>query len=292
MRELFVGVTSWNSAWFLSDCLDSLRATTKCFDTEIVVFDNESTDNSAAVAKSRGARVKTGNRPQANALNWLFRQSRAKYTLLVHADVVFLNDQWLDVCRRYLSSGAVLVSPEDIGLGPMTRGYHGMPESSFMLFDTAKAWQITRWYSTQRFKIKWPWRGLNFSGPHITHDLPRDIAEAGFVWTPMNVWESPKAYEPIYRCEFAASNWLPRYADHEYGFGNFYSLDGQLTHYHNWYNRANQVSLDSHEVHPTDHLPLAFFRAYGERFLDHYRQRRLRIPLELAPTLTDTEVQK
>ncbi len=36
--------------------------------------------------------------------------------------------------------GVSLSFAEDIGLGPMTRGYFGMPESSFMLFDTAKAW--------------------------------------------------------------------------------------------------------------------------------------------------------
>ncbi len=108
---------------------------------------------------------------------------------------------------------------------------------------------MTRWYRTQRFKIKWPWKGLNFSGPHVTHDLPREITAAGLSWTPMQVWESPLAKEPIYRCEFPAANWQPRYANYEYGFGNFYSLDGHLTHYHNWYNRADEVSEDSHEVH-------------------------------------------
>ncbi len=77
MKDLFVGITSWNSAWFLDDCLRSLRATTDRSTTEIAVFDNCSTDNSVSIARSWGARVGSGNRPQANALNWLFRRSKA-----------------------------------------------------------------------------------------------------------------------------------------------------------------------------------------------------------------------
>ncbi len=281
MPSLFVGITAWNSDWFLGDCLDSLREKTKGHRLEIVVFDNHSTDGTVEIAKRRGAKVKIGNSGQGTALNWLFAQSRAELTLLIHADVVFLSENWFPICYEAMSTNTVLVSPKDIGLGPMTRGYHDKPESSFMLFHTRRAKRLMRWYSTQRFKIKWPWRGINFYGPHITHDLPKEIAEAGLTWEKMDVWESPRAENPIYRCEFPAANWKPEYADSEYGFGNFYSLNGQLTHYHNWYNRANQVPTDSTEVHPTDHLPLAFFRVYGERFLNHYRSNQLQIPGKL-----------
>lgn len=211
-------------------------------------------------------------------MNWLFRRSRSRYTLLMHADVVLLADNWFEACRRYLCGACVLVSPMDSGLGPMTRGFSDKPESSFLLFETRKARAISRWYSTRRFGVSWPWRGLNFYGPHVTHALPEELRAQGLCWHPMQVHESPPSPAPIYECLIPAENWRDEYANLCYGFGNFYSLDGIVTHYHNWYDRVGHVAPDSSDVHPTDLLPLAFFGVYGTRFLEDYGSENVKLP--------------
>lgn len=277
-RDLFIGITSFNSEWFLDACLDSLAKTLEKGSYRTMVLDNSSTDNSVRISKKWGAEVVIKNCTQANALNYLYRRSGSPYTLLIHADVVMLGKTWFEKCCAKVDAGSVLVSPEDIGLGPYTRGYPGMPESSFMFFDTARAKKICNWYRTQRFKVLWPWKGINFYGPHITHGLPADIHSAGLNWTPMRVLVSPRSQTPIYECDFEAANWRKEYGNYQYGFGNFYSLDGEITHYHNWYNRAEQVAPDSKEVHKSDLLPLAYLRIYGDRFLKDYFSGQLRLP--------------
>ncbi len=38
--DLFIGITSWNSALFLPHCLEAIRATTAGVATKVVVLDN------------------------------------------------------------------------------------------------------------------------------------------------------------------------------------------------------------------------------------------------------------
>src|SRR2546428_10390011 len=116
--ELFVGITTFNSARFLDACLGSLRATTCADATEIVVLDNASTDDTVQVARRHRAEVRVRRCTQANALNWLFGRSRSRFALLLHADVVVLSPRWFEVCRPHLDGPCALVSPTDVGLGP------------------------------------------------------------------------------------------------------------------------------------------------------------------------------
>src|SRR6266545_7610923 len=119
--ELFVGVTTWNSAAFLPHCLASLRDSTEARQTRLVVLDNLSTDNTLEVARWFGAEIVSRHSGQAAGLADLFNLSRSPYTLLIHADVVFLDRRWFDLCASELKGNIALMSPEDIGCGPFTR---------------------------------------------------------------------------------------------------------------------------------------------------------------------------
>src|SRR5262249_44398587 len=121
MSELFIGITSWNSSLFLPHCLEAISATTAGTATEIVVLDNCSDDSSADIARTFGATVLQRRCNQADALNCLVAHSKAPYTLLIHADVILLGRSWFDLCQGKLTGSTVLVSPEDIGCGPLTR---------------------------------------------------------------------------------------------------------------------------------------------------------------------------
>ena len=101
-RELFVGITSWNSALFLPHCIQAVRANTTDVRTEIVVLDNLSEDGSADIARAHGTNVIEERCTQPDALNRLFLLSRSRYTLLMHVDVILLDPRWFDLCRSKL----------------------------------------------------------------------------------------------------------------------------------------------------------------------------------------------
>src|SRR5262245_33033741 len=138
--NLFVGVTTWNSELFLQHCLRSVHRTTQGLRVRIAVVDNFSSDRSVEIARDMGAEVRLEYCSQAIALNRLLSMSKARHTLLIHYDVILRSSAWYSTCSRHLIGPVALVSPEDVGCGPLTRPYGaGMPESCFMLFDTAKA---------------------------------------------------------------------------------------------------------------------------------------------------------
>lgn len=118
-KELFIGITTWNSELLLPLCLDSLAQTAP--DSEIVVLDNMSVDDTRKIANEREVRVVTKRCGQADALNELVRLSDRPYTLLIHADVIMIPPNWIDIVLSRLKNDIALVSPEDIGCGPYTR---------------------------------------------------------------------------------------------------------------------------------------------------------------------------
>lgn len=280
--ELFVGITTWNSGTFLRAALGGVRNTTDAERTRIVVLDNHSTDDTVAIAKSFSAEVVLRHSGQAPALIDLFNWSRSEFTLLLHADVVLLHERWLDVCRAQLTGNVALVSPEDIGCGPFTRAWgKAMPESSFLLFRTALARKTRRWLRRRRFGLHLPYRGIDLLGDHITYNLPKRLRERGLTWTKMQVLTSRRMQEAIYTPHFEAPMWTPDLAMYRYGLGNFYALDGVVTHYHNWYERAlEQVPDDSDRTLPPElgGLPVAFLQTYSRNFLDDLARGAVDVP--------------
>lgn len=293
-NELFVGVTTWNSERFLEHCLRSVRKTCAGVDMKLGVVDNMSRDRSVEIARDFGAQVHLERCSQSIALNRLLDMSRARHTLLIHSDVILLSPTWYRTCSAHLKGTVALVSPEDIGCGPMTRPYGaGMPESCFMLFDTAKARDCRTWTWKRRRGIPWPVHHLDLEDYYVTHDLPKTLARRGYTWQPMRVHASPSESTPVYTPPFTPEYWSNTLAHLRYGMGNFYSLDGDITHYHNWFDRVPK-DLPADSLETTDGngkgLPSAYLSLTTRRFIEDLEQGRLVLPdpheTQLTPQAT------
>ena len=270
-ETLFVGVTTWNSELFLAQCLKSIKATTTGLNVQIGVVDNVSTDRSVEIANDFGAEVRVERCSQSIALNRLLSMSRAKHTLLIHSDVILLSSKWHEVCAAAATGDVALVSPEDIGCGPLTRPYgRGMPESCFMFFDTAKVRRARNWTWIRRRGIPWPTLRLDLEDYYVTHDLPALLKRRGYSWQAMRVHASPTEQQPVYEPPFTPEYWSDELAHLRYGMGNFYSLSGEITHYHNWFDRVpKDIATDSTATTEGDGkgLPLAYLSACTKRFM-------------------------
>jgi glycosyltransferase involved in cell wall biosynthesis len=286
-HDLFVGITTSNSSRFIGYCLDALRERTQGVHLRAVVLDNYSTDDTVAIAGRKGAAVVLKACTQPDAMNALLRQSCSPFTLLMHADTVLLGDDWFERCAQKAADHA-LVSPEDIGCGPFSRPFgRGMPESSFLFFNTAmirktRQWRVFRWH-----RLPMPRRVLNLYADHVTHSLPETLRQRGLTWYPMDVHVSERTDSPIYTPPPgpipADWVWKDDLAYYRYGLGNFYSIDGTITHYHNWYERlCTDVPSDSRRTTTHDGsrgFPLAYVRAYTERFLNDLNTQQIRLPV-------------
>ena len=254
MPELFIGITSWNDAEFLRRSLPAWQRSLAGVDARIVVCDNGSTDDSARVAESCGATCVVQPSRQSDALNLLLGMSDAPYLLLVHSDVFPLHPQWFPIVRDAMRrNGDALISPEDIGLGNYLRkAFVGMPESSFLFFDTDKALACrdvrfsTQWLTTiylrhgHKFRQLHPLRRLDLYAPHVTHRLADVLYRHGYTWSMMRPLPSQRLATPWYRHPDydVAGNDLFYY---DYGFGNFYHFEGVITHFHTWYARMGNL---------------------------------------------------
>lgn len=279
-EDLFVGVTSWNSADFLRACLTSLRRTAP--ECEICVFDNMSEDGSAAVARDLGAGVIVRRASQPDALNVLSENSRRPFTLLIHADVVFLAGNWFEIMTSHLDSKVGLVSPEDVGCGDFTRPWGaGMPESSFLLFSTAVLRRLRRTVWRKRWRVPIPGRRIDFDGEHITYRLPGELSRIGSGMFLTNVHPAHLGTDTYFSPPVPFKYWRENWGNRRYGLGNFYSVDGVITHYHNWFDRIGVLdSEDAPEASfPADGgLPVAFVKDYSRRFLADFAAGSIELP--------------
>ena len=215
-------------------------------------------------------------------MNRLSRLSRSPYTLLIHSDVILIFDDWFDLCKEKISRNIVLVSPEDIGCGPYTRPFGiGKPESSFLFIDTIKMKKSKNVIWRRKFGLPIAQRVLDLYGNHITHNIPDRLAKAGFNWFPMLVHISDKLDNPIYQPSFLPQTWSYELAYLRYGLGNFYSIDGVITHYHNWYERVD-LNVDVNSTVTTEKngkgFPIAYIKAYTDAFLRDYEKDQLILP--------------
>lgn len=282
-NSLFIGITTSNSGHFIGHCLDQIKATTSV-EYRVMVIDNDSTDNTKDLVIERGAEFICIAKTQGDALNYLFAQSGANFTLLIHADTILLSNHWFETCLAQVSDSTVLVSPEDIGCGPMTREFgRDQPESSFLFFHTSRAKRLAQWrVRRRRYRIPLEIKhDLPFYGPHVTHELPQRIKKCGLTWKPMNVHSSRLLDKPWYSPTIKTNHWDDRLASLEYGLGNFYSVEGHLTHYHNWYDRIySHDSLKSSKStgRNNDGFPTDFVRAYSQRFLHGLANGHINLP--------------
>jgi glycosyltransferase involved in cell wall biosynthesis len=282
MDDLFIGVTAWNSELFLQQCLLSIKRTTDGLRSRIGVADNQSKDRSVEIARDMGAVVHVENCSQSIALNRLLAMSRARHTLLIHSDVILIGSDWYPTCSRHLGGSVAFVSPEDIGCGPLTRPYGaGMPESCFMLFDTEKAKRARDLVWIRHRGIPWPSMRLDLEHYYVTHNLPEVIARRGYTWRAMKVHASPRDASDNYQPSFTPQYWSNDLASLRYGMGNFYSLDGRITHYHNWFDRVpKDIALESKETTEGNGkgMPLAFLSLGTRRFMQDLEKGQVCLP--------------
>ncbi len=287
-HDLFVGITSWNSQLFLPSCLQALKRTTRTANIQVCVLDNLSQDHSAQIARDNGADVIVRSCSQPEALNILIRRSKATYTLLIHADVIVLNNSWFQLCLSKLVDKVVLVSPEDIGCGPLTRPFGvNKPESSFMLFktDALKNSRSLKWRKKRGIPL--PRYEFDFSGGHVTHNIPQLLKTRGMSWYPMRVHPSNKGREPFYIPTVQPTIWSEELSYLQYGLGNFYSIDGIITHYHNWYDRvATSVRPQAANKPNSKEFPADFINQYSSRFLSDYHSDQVDLPDDLSTSRT------
>ena len=163
-RDLDICIPTWNSSLFLRQCLTQVRATCKDINYRVLILDNQSTDKTLEIAESFGCELWVRKCSMPDALNELFKRSRGRYTLFMHADTILLHDNWFSIASQYLNNHCILVSPQDIGCGPYTRPMGlNKPESSFLLFDSTHLRNVRSVRLVQRFKFPYyPQRVINF----------------------------------------------------------------------------------------------------------------------------------
>jgi GT2 family glycosyltransferase len=140
-------IPNWNHAVLLRECLDSLAAQTTPFD-EILVVDNGSEDNSAAVARTAGARVLALARNEgfARAVNHGVRETTANWVAVLNNDVRLAPDWLAQILPAVQRAGAAfatgkLLQHDQPGLldgafdlptrsGCVWRAGHGVPDTA------------------------------------------------------------------------------------------------------------------------------------------------------------------
>ena len=279
--ELRIGITCRNDRDALELCLGSIARTTADTELEVIVVDHESRDGSADLAAGASARVLVRPWNQTESINYLVGSSRAKYTLLLHSDVVLLEDGWFPHLVRRLEGNVALVSPDDSGVGAHMRKAYGSghPESSFMLWRTALVRTIRRVHPSEfprRARVRLPlMRTLDLYNLHLTHQLASDLARQGLSWTAMTVLPSPRTTGWYHHAVPEGACWDPEWATLEYGFGNFYALEGRITHYHQWLTRFSDHDLD---LLNDDGFPIRFLTEAAARFRADYLSGSVKIP--------------
>lgn len=279
--KLFIGIPTWNSEVFLPVCLSQIKKNTLGIPFKIVVLDNDSLDRTEEIARDYGCEFFVKKCGLPDALNRLLSLSSLEYTLLMHADTILLSEKWFELTSSRLRDNVALVSPQDIGCGPFTRPWgRGMPESSFLLFDTKKVKKARKVRWVRRFSMPFPQSIFDFYVEHVTHKLPRDLAEVGLTWGSMKVHTSRRLDHPIYTPPFNPCCWTEELRFLEYGLGNFYSLDGVITHYHNWYERVLRDVPDDSEVTADEQggIPLAYISGRTRAFLSDLTNGSLNLP--------------
>jgi N-acetylglucosaminyl-diphospho-decaprenol L-rhamnosyltransferase len=123
MAEIGIIIVSYNSGPEIGPCLDAALAS----GADVVVVDNASTDNSAAEAARRGARLiaNASNRGFAAAVNQGFAALDTPYVLLLNPDAVI--QAGLDRLR------AACDLPRAAGAGGRLLGADGVPQAGFMV---------------------------------------------------------------------------------------------------------------------------------------------------------------
>jgi len=102
----------------------------------------------------------------------------------------------------------------------------------------------------------------------------------------MNVYVSNAEPEALFTPNPDTTLWSEELGHLRYGLGNFYGVDGEITHYHNWYDRVITASNGPKGAppprRPRREFPPAFINAYSQRFLADYQAGTVELPRDLS----------
>ncbi len=96
MKQLSIVIVNYNVAYFLEQCLSSVKRAIEGIDAEVFVVDNDSVDTSVAMVREKFPWVKliasTENLGFSKGNNLAIRQSKGKYVLLLNPDTLVEED--------------------------------------------------------------------------------------------------------------------------------------------------------------------------------------------------------
>lgn len=94
--EVSVVIVSYNASTYLKECINSIFEKARNTSFEIIVVDNNSTDDSSAVSKGFGKAVtliaNKDNRGYGAGVNTGLKIAKGKYVLILNPDILFLED--------------------------------------------------------------------------------------------------------------------------------------------------------------------------------------------------------
>lgn len=115
-------IVSFNSKDLLKNCLETIWKWTKDVSFEIIVVDNKSTDETVAMLKKFGDKIKLIESPEnggySKGNNLGIKSAKGKYVLLLNPDTVFLENSiermklWMDAHEDVAVSSCQLVNSE------------------------------------------------------------------------------------------------------------------------------------------------------------------------------------
>ena len=117
MTAVLIGIVTWNSSGVVDSCLTSIAAAADGLDYQVVVYDNASSDRSAAIARAhRGVRLIEGaeNIGYSRAMNLALADPDGRYDVLIalNPDTVCPPNSLRRLCEALLSDPQVgLVVP-------------------------------------------------------------------------------------------------------------------------------------------------------------------------------------
>jgi GT2 family glycosyltransferase len=94
--DLSIIIVTWNSQEFIRNCLDSIFLSQRNFESEVIVVDNDSSDQTATIIETLYTQVNLiqnkKNLGYAKANNQGIEESQGKYILLLNPDTQILED--------------------------------------------------------------------------------------------------------------------------------------------------------------------------------------------------------
>lgn len=135
MPEISVIIVTWNSSDEIVKCTDSVIAALRGFDSELVIIDNNSADNSFALVNNISfPKLKTVQNPDnmgyTKAINQGIKHSTGKYVLLLNPDTI-LKDDSIRIMHEFLEA-----NPAYGACAPLMKNPDGTMQYSVRNFPT------------------------------------------------------------------------------------------------------------------------------------------------------------